>query len=181
MNPNNTIREAIDASLCGVHFDAQDARAVLRACQEGSKKSARRAAFRHWLRFQPILSMAMLLVILVPIGRFILRAHSAPIATIGGEQTTVTEDAARRTAREGELTAQEAAELAEARVRKHAKVLEGIRLYCYPVLYAESASTGGKARHVVRCYTREVTDETAEPLAVVSFAPDGSDVVVEIH
>ena len=320
MKQDNPIRSAIDESLSGVHFDAKDMRAVLRAAKNHEQEPAPRTPARG-SRFSMAFAMAMLLICVIPAGFLALRAqgmrtarisaapgtaaltpqlsadpqadliispentalpadeseairiaracfesvcdtsiftfeeyavsagltesgggyaeyavemtciygngcrfsvqvalpegrvlaHSAPeLATMptyldstaaqvaawrdkyGPHLMTWPQDAQAefsrryeggmlRAAKPGELTAQEAAELAERYVRTHARPQEGVVLFCYPMLYAERAATDGTARYVVSCFTREVTDDMPEPLAVISFAADGSDVVAEIN
>jgi len=312
MKQDNFIQGAIDESLSGVRFDAKDAHTVLRAVRGSKKKPARRLT--QTPRFQPVLAMAMTLLVLVPIGLFALRAQKTgttrisaapgydnilPVAT-GYPQAVPADDAdevsnaigiARtcfesvcdtsifsfheytvktsclqkdahsrvytvsmtsiydngctfsvtvampqgevmhyttpalatvptyidisqlkpaswytkygphlmtwpqdaqaefsrryeggmlREAKTGELTAQEATDLAINTVRLHLPVQKGIALYAYPMLYSERAGADGAARYVVSVFAAEITDTLPEALGTVSFRPDGSDLIADL-
>ena len=92
------------------------------------------------------------------------------------------EGAILRTAKEGELTAEQAVKLAADLVRKHLPAQEGDTLCGYSQLYAERSQKDGVARYVVSVFPCAITgEELPEALGTVSFKTDGSDVVVTLH
>lgn len=322
MKQDNFIRNAIDESLSGVHFDAKDARSVMRAVRSREEEPARRPVRKP--RLQPVFAMAMTLLILVPIGLFTLRARqlgsthitatpgydsilpvetaypqavspedtdevskairlartcfesvcdtsvftfeeytvktsclqhdahsreytitmtsiygngcsfSVTVSMPQGEITHYTtpllatvpayidvsqmkpadgfsyskittwynkygpylitwpqdaqaefsrryEGAMLRTAKDGELTAEQAVDLAKELIAKHRPVQSDVALYGYSMLYSERAGADGLARYVVSVYPDEVSDTLPELLGTVSFRTDGSEVVVRFH
>ena len=81
MKKDNQIHRAIDESLDSVRFNARDTRAVLRAVRsQGASGHARSPKKR--IRLDLILAMSMVVLILVPLSVFVLRAQRAGTADI---------------------------------------------------------------------------------------------------
>lgn len=85
MKYHNPVRDAIDESLCGVRFGAQDTRSVLRIVRKQPAKPSR-AARKRGRRLDLVFAAAMLVLVVAPISLFALRAHHAqpvPVASAG--------------------------------------------------------------------------------------------------
>lgn len=86
MNTHHSIRDAIDESLCGVHFSSEDMHSVLRSVRSPSKKHSRSVPTRR-RRLDLAFAAAMLLLVVAPFSLFALRAQRArpvTVAAIGG-------------------------------------------------------------------------------------------------
>lgn len=82
MKQDNFIRDAIDESLSSVRFSERDARSVLRAVRNREEIPEHRPARRR--RLQPVLAIAMTLVMIIPVGLFALRlSGTRPTAAPG--------------------------------------------------------------------------------------------------
>lgn len=315
MKQENPIRDAIDESLSGVRFNAQDARSVLRAVRIREEEPAPRP--RPRMRFDMAFACAMLLILVVPISYFALRAQTtrtarivagpggttaAPMTTASPREDRITVTAAPmrsdeeseairiaracfeaqcdtsiftfeeyavsvsssgarytvdmtsvygngcrftvvvdmssgeveqfstpelatvptyldrgapeiqawytkngpyiftwppeeqaefsrryeggtlRTAREGELTFEEAKAFALRSIAEATGYDESPSLYAYPILYAENARTGDAANYVVYCCKSPVTDALPPEgfAAVVTFSATGEDVEIQL-
>ena len=77
MKKDPTIREAIDESLCSVRFNAQDERNVLSAVHGRRVRAKKRAR-----RLNLVCAMGLLLLLVVPVGAFTLRARRLNTATV---------------------------------------------------------------------------------------------------
>lgn len=83
MNKDNPIRDAIDESLSGIHFDVKDMHSVMRAVR--SERPCRRP--RRALRPDLAFACAMTLLIVAPLALFALRAQgtgATPIVSAAG-------------------------------------------------------------------------------------------------
>lgn len=81
MKKNPIIRDAIDESLSGIHFNAQDMRSVMRAVRRGEERRAP-ARPRRRIRLDLVFSTALVVMIALPVSLFTLRARSAHTTTI---------------------------------------------------------------------------------------------------
>jgi len=81
MKKNPIIRDAIDESLSGIHFNAQDMRSVMRAVRRDEERRAP-ARPRRRMRLDLVFSMALVVMIALPISLFTLRARSAQTTNI---------------------------------------------------------------------------------------------------
>lgn len=81
MKKNSILRDAIDESLSGVRFNAEDARNVLRAVRTRESEPERPARARR-LRLDLAFACAMLLILVVPVSYFALRAQSERAASV---------------------------------------------------------------------------------------------------
>lgn len=81
MNKNQDIHSAIDESLSGVRFNASDTRAVLRAVRSRQAESRpaprRQRAKRRRMRLDLVFSMALIVMVALPVSLFALRAGAA--------------------------------------------------------------------------------------------------------
>lgn len=91
------------------------------------------------------------------------------------------EGAMLRTAKEGELTAEQAVLLAKEKILTHLPAQDVDALHGYCVLYSERAGKDGAARYVVSVFPGMIDSVMPEALGSVSFRPDGSDVIVILH
>jgi len=90
MKQDNFIRDAIDESLSGVHFTRKDMHAVLRAAENRGQTPARRTQKRKPVRLHFAFAMAMLVILIVPIALFALRAQSMRTGRITAAPGTAT-------------------------------------------------------------------------------------------
>ena len=83
MKHDSILRDAIDESLSGVRFSEHDARSVLRAvrAREHEPQDERPAQGRR-LRFDLAFACAMLLILVVPVSYFALRAQRERTASV---------------------------------------------------------------------------------------------------
>lgn len=81
MKNENPVRHAIDESLCGVRFNAQDMRSVLRATRS-RELPADAPVKKRRVRLDVAFATAMAVLVLAPIGLFALRAQNTRTATI---------------------------------------------------------------------------------------------------
>lgn len=88
MKQNNFIRDAIDESLSSVRFSERDARSVLRAVRNREEIPEQRPARKR--RLQPVLAMAMTLVMIISVGLFALRAKQTGTTRITAAPGSVT-------------------------------------------------------------------------------------------
>ena len=79
MKKNSIIRDAIDESLSGVRFGAEDARSVMRAVRT---REPEHAAPPRRLRLDLAFACALLLILVVPVSYFALRAQSTRTANV---------------------------------------------------------------------------------------------------
>ena len=101
MKHDSLIRDAIDESLSGVRFDEHDARSVLRAVRAREHESAdERPVRRPRLRFDLAFACAMLLILVLPVSYFALRAQrertTSVVAGPGGATAVPQATAARQ-------------------------------------------------------------------------------------
>ena len=81
MKKNSIIRDAIDESLSGVRFGAEDARSVMRAVRTREPEPEHAAPPRR-LRLDLAFACALLLILVVPVSYFALRAQSTRTANV---------------------------------------------------------------------------------------------------
>lgn len=81
MKKNPIIRDAIDESLSGIHFNAQDMRSVMRAVRRGEERRAPARPKRR-MRLDLAFSMALIVMIALPVSLFTLRARGAQTTAI---------------------------------------------------------------------------------------------------
>lgn len=95
MKKNPIIRDVIDESLSGIHFNAKDMRSVMRAVRRNEEHCAPARPKRR-PRLDLVFSMALVLMIALPVSVFTLHARSAkttafvaaPGLSAQGERTT---------------------------------------------------------------------------------------------
>lgn len=81
MNTHHPIRDAIDESLCGIHFSTQDMHSVLRSVRRPSKNHSRGVPMRR-RRLDLAFAAAMLLLVVAPFSLFALRAQRVRPVTV---------------------------------------------------------------------------------------------------
>ena len=83
MKHDSLIRDAIDESLSGVRFDEHDTRSVLRAIRTRERgQETEQPAQKRRLRFDLAFACAMLLILVLPVSYFALRAQHARTASV---------------------------------------------------------------------------------------------------
>lgn len=83
MKHNSIIRDAIDESLSGVRFNEHDTRSVLRAVRAREHEpQTERPAQKRRLRLDLAFACAMLLILVVPVSYFALRAQHERTANV---------------------------------------------------------------------------------------------------
>ena len=130
MKKENPIRDAIDESLCGVRFNQQDMRRVLRAVrrqEEPSPSQHRRRRFR----LDYVFACALVLLIVVPMAALTLSTCGTRVSTISAAPGVQTVSPASQSGQSADGLSLTPSSLSPAPVSIHAEEAVRIARACY--------------------------------------------------